>query len=216
MKKSSGFALLEIAIAIAVLGIISSFFLMKFTMTNKMLRARTMKSNIETCAIALAAYVSEHYCLPKPSHHIPESEYIGRVPYEILGINEKDTLDGKGKFLTYAVQPRLTSQLNRKIYDDGELGQCFCGNLIAPGLRTETGDQIIAFVIDEGGKIPRIINGEEFIAANNRNTLIVTRDILLMKYLQSPPCRVPIQEKRKIPEAEPENAAPGGADPADL
>ena len=204
MKKSSGFALLEIAIATAVLGIISSFFLMKFTMTNKLLRARTMKNNVETCAIALAAYVSEHYCLPKPSHHILESEYIGRVPYEILGINEKDTLDGKGKFLTYAVQPQLTSPLNRKIYDDGELDQCFCGNILAPGLRTQTGDQIIAFVIDEGEKFPQVISNGEFIAQNNRHALIVTRDILLMKYLHSPPCRAPINEQKEVVE----NAVP--------
>ena len=208
-KKSSGFALLEIAIATAVLGIISSFFLMKFTMTNKLLRAQTLKNNVETCAIALAAYVSEHYCLPKPSHHISESEYIGRIPYEILGINEKDTLDGRGKFLTYVVQPQLTSQLNRKIYDDSAPERCFCGNLIAPGLRAEIGDQIIAFVIDEGGKFPRIINNEEFIVQNNKHALIVTRDILLMKYLHSPPCRAPIQEQREATE----NAV---ADPEDL
>ena len=211
-KKSSGFALLEIAIATAVLGIISRFFLMKFSMTSKLLRVRTMKNNVETCAIALAAYVSEHYHLPKPSHHIPESEYIGRIPYEILGINEKDTLDGRGKFLTYAVQPRLTSQLNRKIYEDGELGQCFCGDLIAPGLRARTGDQIIAFVIDEGGKFPKIINGEEFIVQNNRNALIVTRNMLLMKYLQSPPCHAPIQEQR----GNAENTTPPAPDPEDL
>ncbi len=196
-KKSSGFALLEIAIAIAVLGIISSFFLMKFTMTNKLLRTRTMKNNVETCVIALAAYVSEHYCLPKPSDHIPESEYIGRIPYKILGINEKDTLDGKGKYLTYAVQPHLTVEFNRKIYDDGTPGQCFCENLITPGLRSEMGDQIIAFVIDEGGKFPNIISSEEFIAQNNRHTLVVTRDILLMKYLHSPPCHAPIQQQRQ-------------------
>ena len=187
-KKHSAFALLEIAIAVAILGLISGFFVMKMTMTNRLMRNQITKTNIEICAVALAAHVANYYHLPKPIHSEPSSPYIGRVPYTKLGINEKDTKDGRGKYLTYIVEPLLTNESNECI-EEKDFVPCFCQRSAAHGLIMGNDSQMLAFVLDESGKIPPINEDGEIIIRNNAHTFVITRDMLLMKYLKMPPCR---------------------------
>lgn len=62
-----GSLLLEIAIALSVIGLISGFFVSKSITMGRVARERKTKNNIEIVTAALASYLAIHKRLPRPA-----------------------------------------------------------------------------------------------------------------------------------------------------
>lgn len=188
---------MEVAIAIAVLGVISGFFLTKTTVLNKSMRQQITKNNIATVSLALASFVANNNRLPRPSLNndgieCQESESslanaIGRVPFYTIGVTAKTALDGSGKPLIYIVEPTLTGNFP-SIYGNS-MSSCFCDGNSACNILIDKVAPLkwnpIAFVLDTA--MPTI--SDAIHVTISADTHLVSRDMLLMLYLKSQPCR---------------------------
>jgi hypothetical protein len=207
--------LLEVAIALSIFGLISGFFITKTIVANKAVRSQITKNNIDTIAIALASFVANNNRLPRPTFdnsgkELTESDaslsnFVGKIPFCTLGISAKTALDGRGKPLIYIVEPALTSEFP-SIHGNG-VGTCFCDCCTSsiyvdnvPELRWNP----IAFVIDTADNYPAI--SEKISVKVSSNTHWISRDMLLMQYLKSGPCK-------KGGEASGSSGSPGYFDP---
>jgi hypothetical protein len=187
-----------VAIALSVLGLISASLVTKTILANRAIRSQATKNNISAVSIALASFVANNNRLPRPAldnsgHEFPESEaqlsnFVGRIPHYTLGIPLKTTLDGDGKPLIYIVEQVLTSNFP-SIYGNG-MESCFCDGCTSsicidkiPTLKWNP----IAFVIDTADNPPAI--SEKIRVIVSQNTYWIPRDMLLMQYLKSGPCR---------------------------
>lgn len=116
-KKVPAFALLEIAIAISVLGIIGYMTLPLLGKIQKWQRIRTTQAHQENIMQALAGYVLSNKRLPCPALSTngqaqtvcTKETKSGFVPYQTLGIDIKMAKDGNHHWMTYVVQPNLTA-----------------------------------------------------------------------------------------------------------
>lgn len=195
--NNRGSLLLEVAIALCVISVISGFFVSKGMILNRSLRSQAVKSNIEYVTIALSAYLSNYNRLPRPAHDKSGveciatgsnlSDYIGTVPFNTLGIPEKYTLDEKLKPLVYIVEPELTGDFN-SIYEKEIDRRDFCKGIVLPsivvnGICNQPPD-VIAFVIDT--KEP-VISDKIFVTPSY-NTNWISRNLILMRYLKNAPC----------------------------
>ncbi len=118
MKKNlPAFALLEIAIALSVLGVIAY---MTMPLLNKMQQwqqVRVTNAHQEKILESLAGYVLANKRLPCPAltsngeaqTTCNTDTKAGLVPYKTLGIDEKTAKDGNYHWITYVIQPSLTS-----------------------------------------------------------------------------------------------------------
>ena len=193
-----GSFLLEIAVALSVLGLISGFLITKSIVANRAIRLQTTKHNIEYVKSALGVYLANYNRLPKPSHDASGKEsaagggladFVGNVPYNTLGIPKKYTIDGNAKPLVYIVEPQLTanfSSINEKpTLDSSE----FCKWIANPSIEVqgvgEALPSIIAFVIDT--KQPAI--SDKIRVVPTSDTSWISRDIFLMQYLKNSPCK---------------------------
>lgn len=197
--------LLEIAIALSIITIISGFFITRGTITTKLIREQRTKNNIEIVNSALASYLAINRRLPKPS--LPEDNgfesnntnlAMGNIPYNTLGIAEKHTIDSKGKPLIYIVEPKLTNNFTY-IYDNPEQLtsiNCFCMQIINPkiqilSIKTANSIQqqsdIVIFAIDSADNPPMILE-DRIIIKPTTNTMWMRRNIFLIHYLKSSPC----------------------------
>lgn len=191
-KSGRGAILLEIAVGISVLAVISGFVIRKTISTGKHMRAQITKTNINTTVVAIAAFVANNNRLPRPSEDVNGNEgssqaISGFIPYKVLGISEKIARDGNAKPLTYIVEPSLTSNFSR-IYNDEMDENCFCKNIINPSIKITGYDSenIIAFVVDTR---KHEISRENSVITPSTDAAWVSRDMLLMKYLKNSPCR---------------------------
>lgn len=66
-RHRNGSLLLEIAIGISVIGLISGFFLTRGIAINRAAREQKTKNNIEVVTSALASYLATNKRLPRPS-----------------------------------------------------------------------------------------------------------------------------------------------------
>jgi hypothetical protein len=199
-----GSILLEVAIATAIIGVISSFLIAKTIVANKIARTQLTKNNIETTAVALASFVANYNRLPRPSFDaegresadlgMDSSNFVGRVPFYALGIPAKTALDGDGKPLVYIVEPILTSDFPR-IYEKG-LDHFFCEDF-SPKIFVDriavSSCNPVAFVLDTRDNPPSV--SEDIRITVSKNTFWILRDELLMRYLKNAPCRreVPVE-----------------------
>ncbi|MDR2782133.1 MAG: type II secretion system GspH family protein [Holosporaceae bacterium] len=194
-----GSILLEIAIALSIFGLISGFFVTKTIVTNRAMRAQVIKNNIAIVSVALASFVANNNRLPRPSHgndgcecesdDSSLSNFVGKIPFSILGLPEKSTLDSRGKPLLYIVEPALTSYFTT-IYGKGGVDTCFCDGFVSSILVDKVSLlkwNPIAFVLDVGDNLPHISQKINVIASIY--TYWVPRDMLLMMYLKSGPCK---------------------------
>ncbi|MDR2107497.1 MAG: hypothetical protein LBO73_03185 [Holosporaceae bacterium] len=195
--RRRGSILLEIAIALSVIGLISGFFITKTIAANRAMRAQITKNNIETVTVALASFLAHCNRLPRPSpnkggYEGTETEdltgFSGTVPFRTLGIPLKFATDGNGRPLVYAVEPGLTLNF-RSIYEKST-SACFCNEIqsriIVAGVLPPAGNPI-AFVIDTADNSPRV--SDRIFFRTSPNIVWIFRDMLLMKYLKSAPCR---------------------------
>jgi hypothetical protein len=194
--RRRGSILLEIAIALSVIGLISGFFITKTIAANRAMRAQATRNNIETVTVALASFLANENRLPRPSSNSGGNEgpatddlagFSGAVPFRAIGIPPKVAADGNGKPLIYTVEPALTGNFPA-IYERG-VDVCFCCG-IRPRLSVAGMQPLrwnpIAFVIDTRDNPPKI--SDQIYIAISKNTVWVFRDMLLMKYLKDSPC----------------------------
>jgi len=125
-KGEEGFLLVELALALIILGIVLGPSLVAFHTYQRFQQLQTTKKNQETVFRALAHYLSQHGCLPYPAD--PESrdenrgvssfdrwrsyKYVGTVPYRTLGVSEHVAKDGYHQWMTYAIDPALAVRGN--------------------------------------------------------------------------------------------------------
>ncbi|MDR1361950.1 MAG: hypothetical protein LBJ16_01890 [Holosporaceae bacterium] len=197
--------LLEIAIAVSVIGVISAMFITRTNISRKIAKIKTTHDNIETVTIALAAYLAENSRLPCPSLKNDGlegaggqdlSNYIGTVPFHKIGLGERDVLDGDGRRLVYVVEPGLTLSFN-SIYDvDNNPFQTtdyFCKEIIDPSIQMNRANvplgqmDVVAFVVDTADNCP-VVSGNRINVKIFNYTRWLLRDFLLMKYLKNCPC----------------------------
>lgn len=114
----SGMTLVEIAIVLAILGILGGLSLPLLTKQLAMKRVIKTQENQEKVLNSLAIFVLHHGRLPCPAKPSKEGEAlrrcdsreqsIGLVPYETLGLSKVEASDGAKRTLTYMVEPALT------------------------------------------------------------------------------------------------------------
>lgn len=113
-RKLAAFALLELAIALAVLGIITSLSFPLLTSYCKQKSLQVTQKHQIQIAQALSAYVAANRRLPCPCDD-PQSGIekencdVGLVPFKTIGLSEKIAKDGNHNWFTYLVHPGLTS-----------------------------------------------------------------------------------------------------------
>jgi type II secretory pathway pseudopilin PulG len=198
MKRGS--LLLEIAIALSILGIISGFFITKTLTANRALRLQRTKNNIEITISALASYLASNNRLPRPSVGSDGMESkdvgcaMGHVPFRTLGISERNSLDGNARPLIYIMEPWLSDSFG-SIYEGGNFSdKYFCRDVALQNRRIEilgqtpstTGD-MLAFALDTSDNRPTI-SGEKIIIKPATNTVWIYRNMLLIHHLKCAPC----------------------------
>lgn len=183
-----GTILIEIAIAITVLSIITGFSVAKYGIYRKIQRERITKDNIENVTIALAAFVAKNKRLPLPSGSSGEESTTNEhmIPYQTLGIDRKYTLDGDANPLIYIPEPFLTQNFSA-IYEDDLSQKCFCegynSRITIQGMQHQT----VAFVI--GTRKSKIsFNQNSIHVVSDPEIFWISRDMLLVKFLKSSPC----------------------------
>lgn len=114
--KLKGFALIEVSIALLILGIISSISISQFATLKRMQAEITTRSNIDYVLKSLGAYyISRVGLLPAPAsknspitgRQVAGKTDFGIVPYKSLGIMEKYAKDGYGNWLLYRLNPDI-------------------------------------------------------------------------------------------------------------
>ena len=190
MQKSKGSILLEVAIAVSIIGIISGGVISYFSTFNKIKAEKITQENIETVAIALASFVAQNYRLPKPSNNLngEECDETGcYVPYKTIGISSKTAKDGHGNPLIYAVEPMLTSKFDC-IHENDISAYGFCRKITSPTIViNQTNETQIAFVLDvKNGGIS--FQKSHINVTPKEHTLWLSKNMLLMKYLKTRPC----------------------------
>ena len=130
MKKTiPAFALLEIAIALSVLGVIAYMTMPLLGKIQQWQQVRITNAHQEKILESLSGYVLANRRLPCPAlTSNGEAQAIctndtktGFVPYKTLGIDEKTAKDGNYHWMTYTVQPNLASSRISCIYTDPSL-----------------------------------------------------------------------------------------------
>ncbi len=123
MKKIKGFALIEVSIALLILGIISSISISQFATIKRMQAEMTTKSNIDFILKSLGAYyISRLGLLPYPANNgsqvtgqqVNGKLDFGIIPYKSLGIMEKYAKDGYGNWLLYKLNPDIGKKTTTK------------------------------------------------------------------------------------------------------
>lgn len=114
-----GFSLIEVSIALLIIGIISSIGISQLKMVNKIYSSQKTHSNIEFVTKAIGAYcMAMDFKIPYPSHFKSnigqQSESMknsfGIIPFKSLGIMEKFAKNGNGKWLLYKMNPYFCKQ----------------------------------------------------------------------------------------------------------
>jgi prepilin-type N-terminal cleavage/methylation domain-containing protein len=122
LNDSDGFTLVELAIVLAIFGIIAGLSLPLMTHFKDLGRKQITFKHQEIVLTALGTYVARHHQLPCPSDvHIAgmarlscndrtQTHAFGLIPFRTLGIPEDKTKDAYGHPMHYAVNPALTSK----------------------------------------------------------------------------------------------------------
>ncbi len=111
--RIKGFALVEVSIALLILGIITSITMTQMTAFIKLRREQVTRDNMEFVVKALGAYyLNKGGKLPKPNTKTITSDGFGIVPWQSLGIMEQYCKDGKGQSLLYKCDANICGSNN--------------------------------------------------------------------------------------------------------
>ena len=194
--------MLEIAIAVSIMGIISGIFITKQTSMNRMMRTQKTKLNIEATTAAIASFLACNGRIPRPAHDSGiESQntdmMVGKIPYNTLGISEKSTVDGDSFPLIYVVDPKLTVcksiYSTEEIFDDYDI--YFCEKILAQQksivIKNQSDENdIVAFVLDTKDNAKNHItdfDNQKIEITPSTNTFWIRRNVLLIQYLKMSP-----------------------------
>ena len=105
--RLKGFVLVEISIALLVLGIVTSITMTQLTVLSKLRQEQVTHDNMEFVVKALSAYyLNKNGLLPFPNEtSLNIGENYGTIPWQKLGIMKKYSNDGHGQPLLYKVNP---------------------------------------------------------------------------------------------------------------
>lgn len=118
-QRLSAFSLLEVALVLSILGVISAYAIPVLLQTRAAARWRETDAKIESVMYALASYAQVQQRLPNPADPaaIGDSagdEQRGRttgiLPYRTLGLQASDAKDGFHHWLSYSVSQSLTDE----------------------------------------------------------------------------------------------------------
>lgn len=151
-KTLKGFALIEVSIALLVLGIISSISISQFAALKRTQAEMITRENINCVIRALAAYyISKRGSIPFPAHKQSKGRQIipdynskaefGVVPYKTLGIMEKYAKDGYGNWLQYKANPDFGKPTYSEYYS------AYSRNLGINEFESDEPNDKVAFVI---------------------------------------------------------------------
>ncbi|MDR0662040.1 MAG: type II secretion system GspH family protein [Holosporales bacterium] len=196
-----GFSLLEVAIALMVLGVLSSILIGSVRTTQKHMQLRTTQERMEMIFASLAAYALRHARLPPPYNPQDESSCVGKVPCQDLGLPPYVAQDGWGQAFFYAVQKTLTTT-EALSFENSEIlsgEKSFCdtvqGELRAQELLSEEGQpdpsRLIAIILFSSAGVSPVTSPFEGSVLNEekaRHGIVrwVTRDVLMSSYGHHP------------------------------
>ncbi len=130
-RRLAAFSLIEISIALIIMGLFASLTIPLITAQHRLNQQRTTHNHQEQILAALAAYVLQHHHLPAPAASSQgkainncekHTQCVGFVPFTTLGISEKTAKDGYGNWFTFAVHPELTQARSQTV----NKGEYFC------------------------------------------------------------------------------------------
>lgn len=200
-KKNSGFALIETAISIVILGIVVSSASHIFISMKKYSLIRNEKHNVDRIIFAMAEYLNKKKRLPLPKN-VTEVDgiLVGEVNYETIGLCKHNVFDRRNKIIKYVVDQRLTvkkislikekneekNSLNLMLASGDDRENIFCTSVVGNNIK----------ILDENGRnIPN--DAITFILLkSDANTVDIrdseclfwmTVDGFLMKYLKLSP-----------------------------
>lgn len=203
-NKKRGFLLMEAVIVITALSFFLSISMERMRSYREHKRHEILRQNHDIIVNAIAAFLSKHNRLPKPSGSISdgrESEALsGVVPYYDLGISRLNTLDGAGKPIYYTPNKDLVRQFkyinyekenNDVMLDDSTY---FCHKISCNSIKLifnkkeepVSNETTIAFALSSVPPYEK--NGFSYVDVSI-NAFWITRDLLLMRYLKSSPCK---------------------------
>lgn len=132
-KKEDGFSLIELAVVLAIVGVLVGAAMMLVKPTIQMARLNATRAKLERISDSMAYFVQNYGRLPCPAAANPGTEpfgapinsgtngtgvtnscgttipnnFIGIIPFRALGLDEDNAKDAYGNFITYAVSPVL-------------------------------------------------------------------------------------------------------------
>ncbi len=119
-RRIPAFSLLEIALVLSILGVISAYAIPVLLQTRATARWRETDAKIESVIYALAAYAQTEQRLPNPTDPAATGdgagdEQSGRttgvLPYRTLGLQASDVKDGFHHWISYSITPDLTADI---------------------------------------------------------------------------------------------------------
>lgn len=133
-EYSSGFSLLEIMIALILIGLLGSVTLPLLKQHQELQKTQTTRLHQERIFYALAAFIHTQGRLPCPSDPDDQKRFgherlrcqrpehmRGLVPFKTLGLSEGMSKNGQQIFFTYVVHPQLTTTRNLQEYCQNDL-----------------------------------------------------------------------------------------------
>ncbi len=140
MRSDAGMTLAELAIALMVLGLIMGGALELYNRAHGQREIDLTYAHIDTITDALSVYVASHGRLPCPADPAADEMTLGRervtcdastreglLPFATLNIPRQTTMDGWGRYFTYAVSPVFARKNDQSggLADTGKVhGRC--------------------------------------------------------------------------------------------
>lgn len=122
-KALNGFSLIEVAIALLLLGLVSAGLLSFLEHLKQRTYAKKTAAHQERIFRALGNFLRQNGCLPCPADPMEkqlfgharkscrsEPDAQGLVPFRTLGLSEKVAQNGASVFFTYVVHPTITQR----------------------------------------------------------------------------------------------------------
>ncbi|MDR1365835.1 MAG: prepilin-type N-terminal cleavage/methylation domain-containing protein [Holosporales bacterium] len=187
IRSDRGFALLEVAIAIMVMGVILGILAPSLNTLRVCSSLQSDKQKYDRICYAIAAYVIRNSHLPAPAGELNSGESglnnsaVGFIPFKSLGLSKDLTINSAGKPIKYIPNKALveatvihksTSGLGKNMF--GGTACEFCARFEADSLNLD--------LIAQGQSVTDVTNGKSvnpvafILFADDQNTQITIGD----------------------------------------